>query len=167
MEVEKLGQRHIGIPLAMCILYALICGSLGLEYFKVHIPSALCMIERYGLIAVLVLVNIAYFFPSFYKTIMDQTCVVLFLITIVSFYHLLIQHYILPEPDFCKTQLPMNVSLQELEALIRENMSHSCANTGPTFLKISFTTVTCVLTFFLFIYLSVCVNDGEEESKDE
>ena len=167
MSVEKLGQRNIGIPLAMCVLYVLICGSLALEYFKIHIPSALCLIERYGLIAVLVLVNIAYFFPSFYKKIMDQTCVVLFLITIVSFYHLLIQHYILPEPDFCKSQLPTNISLTELESIIRENMSRSCSNTGPTFLKISFTAVTCVLSFFLFIYLSVCVNDGEEDSKNE
>ncbi len=167
MNKEKLVQRHIGIPLAMCILYALIIGSLALEYFNIHIPSALCLIERYGLIVVLILVNFAYFCPPFYKKIMDQTCILLFLITIVSFYHLLIQHYILPEPDFCRTQLPTNISLQELEAIIRENMSRSCTNPGPTFLKISFTAVTCVMSFFLFVYLSVCVNDGEEESKNE
>ena len=167
MDIEKLGQRHIGIPLAMCVLYALICGSLALEYFNIHIPSALCLLERYALIVVLILINLAYFLPSFYKKIIEQTNLVLFLVVIVSFYHLLIQHYILPEPEFCKAELPSNVSLEELEAFIRENASHSCINPGPTFCKISFTAVTCVMSFFLFIYLSVCVNDGEEESKNE
>ena len=167
MNIGKLSQRHIGIPLSLSVLYALIIGSLLIEYFGGHTLSSLCLFERYCLIVILVLVTLAYFFQSFYKNIIDQTCVLLCLNTFVSFYHLLIQHRILPEPDFCKKAIPINTTFEEMEEIIRQNAISSCTNLGPSIHGVSYDAVICVASFFLFIYLSFVINKGEDGEGDK
>ena len=165
MEIEKLTRRHIGIPISLLILYVLIAASVGFEYFSGYTPSVLCLFERYCLLTTVLLVTFAYFCSSFYQRIISQTCVLLFFTAIITAYHVLIQHEMLPEPDFCRTAIPNDVSVKEMEEIIRKNAASSCANVSMSFFGVSLDTIILAGSLFLFTYLSVIVRqDSDKES---
>jgi disulfide bond formation protein DsbB len=159
---ENLSKRHIGLPLTLVILYALFIVSLIFEYYLKYIPSQLCLVQRYCAVGGIVFVTMALLsIGNTHQKLIDASCVSLSLGVLTSGYHLLIQYKILPELDLFKKDIPVNVSIEELEAIIRENELTSCSNMEPLIFDLPSSAYVLIVFVFMFIYLSCCFKNTE------
>lgn len=163
IAVDK-SSRLISALCVLCILMVMCGGSLYAQYRLHYIPCQLCLAQRYCVVCCIILMLLAlalHRFPRLYQRIVDVTCIGLFLGFIAAMYQLLIQYHILSEPNFCRVELPVNVSLEQLEEIIRQNTNVSCANFGPTVLGFPMSAYSAVAFMFIFVYFSLTSNSEE------
>jgi disulfide bond formation protein DsbB len=155
---EELSKPHVGLPVALFMLYVSFIASLIFEYQLKIKPSQLCLAQRYCTAADIVFITLAFLIkiPNIRQKLIDFACLTLFWGLGISGYHLLIQYRILPEPVWFKTSIPLNASVEELHNIVRLNEETSCANLAPTIFDMPTTAFTFVMFVFLFIYISVC-----------
>lgn len=162
--MKSISGRVISSLFVLCILAVMCGGSLYAQYGLHHVPCQLCLIQRYCVIACIILMLLAlalHRFPRLYQRIIDVTCIGLFLGFITAMYQLLIQYHILSEPGFCRVNLPVNVSLERLEEIVRQNTVVSCANLGPTIFDFPMSAYSAVAFMFVFVYFSLTSNSEE------
>ena len=162
--MKSVSCRLISALFVLSILAVMCGGSLYAQYGLGYVPCQLCLIQRYCVIACIVLMLLAlalHRFPRLYQRIIDGTCIGLFLGFIAAMYQLLVQYRILAEPDFCRVNLPVNVSIEQLEEIVRQNTAVSCANFGPTVFDFPMSAYSAVAFMFVFVYFSLTSNSEE------
>ncbi|MCR5225066.1 MAG: disulfide bond formation protein B [Alphaproteobacteria bacterium] len=168
--MKSISGRVISTLFVLCILGVMGGGSLYAQYGLNYTPCQLCLAQRYCVVCCIILMLLAlalHRFPRLYQRIVDITCIGLFLGFIAAMYQLLIQYRIIPEPDFCRVNLPVNVSLEELESIIRQNTTVSCANFGPTVLDFPMSAYSAVAFMFIFVYFSLTSNSEDTEGSEK
>jgi disulfide bond formation protein DsbB len=166
---KELSKTHIGLPLALVLLYISFAMSILIESYWHYEPSNLCLAQRHCMAVCITCVTIAFLSStaSFYKKVMDFSCLLLFLGALLSCYQLLSQYHIIDESEFCKSSIPTNVSIQELEEIIRHNEITSCANLGFTIFGIPISAFNFVMFIFLLVYFSICSLKSSGEANEQ
>jgi hypothetical protein len=106
---------------------------------------------------------------TIYKKLIDFSCIGLFVGAAAALYKLMIQYGIMAEASFLKADIPQNVSVSEMEAIIQKNQMESCANINSTIFGTPDSAYAFVIFVFLLIYLFSCFrsSDVDINKRDE
>ncbi|MDR2158026.1 MAG: disulfide bond formation protein B [Holosporaceae bacterium] len=164
---KKISHPHVGLPISLFILYAPFIYSFISEYFFQNIPCKLQLIQRGSVVVCIIFITLALLLKNnriIYKQLVNFSCLVLAVGGAAALCNLLLQYNIIGD-WFLRENIPQNVSVEEMEAIVLRNMTESCANINSTLFGIPDSAYFLAIFIFLLTYLWICFKIFDEDEQ--
>ena len=125
-----------------------------IQYILGHLPCNLCLLERIPYILTIIIITISFIFKKYEKIYLALLSIIFILATLLSFYHVGIEHGLIEESAVC--DLISNNSSLSAEDILKElkNKPISCKDVTFKILGFSLATINTIISLLLSIIIT-------------